>query len=204
MQSLQSVLTQIDGWVWSPVLVALLFGTGLYLTIGLKFMTIYRLPAALGMMFKKSKPEDEGEGEISPLAALFTALSATIGTGNIAGVATAITLGGPGAVFWMWMTALVGSATKYSEAVLAVTYREVDDRGEHVGGPMYYIKNGLSKKWLWLAWLFAICTAVAAFGTGNLVQANSVAALVESNLGVPAIICGGVMAVLVFLSLIHI
>lgn len=198
MQSLQSVLTQIDGWVWSPVLVALLFGTGLYLTVGLKFMTIYRLPAALGMMFKKSKPEDEGEGEISPLAALFTALSATIGTGNIAGVATAITLGGPGAVFWMWMTALVGSATKYSEAVLAVTYREVDDRGEHVGGPMYYIKNGLSKKWLWLAWLFAICTAVAAFGTGNLVQANSVAALVESNLGVPAIICGGVMAVLVF------
>lgn len=202
MEALQSVLVQVDGWVWSPVLVALLFGTGLYLTIGLKFMPIYRLPAAFGMMFRKTKPEDEGEGEISPLAALFTALSATIGTGNIAGVATAITLGGPGAVFWMWMTALVGSATKYAEAVLAVTYREVDDRGEHVGGPMFYIKNGLSKKWLWLAWVFAICTAVAAFGTGNLVQANSVAALFESNFGIPAAVCGAVLALLVFAVII--
>ena len=182
MEALQSILGTIDGLVWSPVLVLLLFGTGLYLTIGLKLMPIYRLPAAFAMMFAKRKKEDESEGEISPLAALFTALSATIGTGNIAGVATAITLGGPGAVFWMWMTALVGSATKYSEAVLAVTYREVDDRGEHVGGPMYYIKNGLGKNWIWLAWLFAICTALAAFGTGNLVQANSVAALFDSNL----------------------
>ncbi|MFP4517986.1 MAG: alanine/glycine:cation symporter family protein [Oceanicaulis sp.] len=182
MEALQSVLATIDGWVWSPVLVLLLFGTGLYLTIGLKLMPIYRLPAAFAMMFSKPKKEDKSEGEISPLAALFTALSATIGTGNIAGVATAITLGGPGAVFWMWMTALVGSATKYSEAVLAVSYREVDDRGEHVGGPMYYIKNGLGKKWVWLAWVFALCTALAAFGTGNLVQANSVAALFESNL----------------------
>ncbi len=182
MEALQSVLVTIDGWIWSPVLVALLFGTGLYLTIGLKLMPIYRLPAAFAMIFSKRKKEDETEGEISPLAALFTALSATIGTGNIAGVATAITLGGPGAVFWMWMTALVGSATKYSEAVLAVTYREVDDRGEHVGGPMYYIKNGLGKNWVWLAWVFAICTALAAFGTGNLVQSNSVAALFDSNL----------------------
>ncbi|MEQ8404854.1 MAG: sodium:alanine symporter family protein [Oceanicaulis sp.] len=182
MEALKNVLGTIDGLIWSPVLVALLFGTGLYLTIGLKFMPIYRLPAAFAMMFSKPKKEDKSEGEISPLAALFTALSATIGTGNIAGVATAITLGGPGAVFWMWMTALVGSATKYSEAVLAVNYREVDDRGEHVGGPMYYIKNGLGKKWIWLAWLFALCTALAAFGTGNLVQANSVAALFDSNL----------------------
>ena len=184
MDALQNLLNTIDGLIWSPVLVALLFGTGLYLTIGLKLMPIYRLPAAFAMMFSKPKKEDEKEGEISPLAALFTALSATIGTGNIAGVATAITLGGPGAVFWMWMTALVGSATKYGEAVLAVKYREVDERGEHVGGPMYYIKNGLGKKWIWLAWLFAICTAIAAFGTGNLVQANSVAALFESNLNV--------------------
>jgi len=182
MEALQSILGTIDGLIWSPVLVLLLFGTGLYLTIGLKLMPIYRLPAAFAMMFSKPKEEDKSEGEISPLAALFTALSATIGTGNIAGVATAITLGGPGAVFWMWMTALVGSATKYSEAVLAVTYREVDDRGEHVGGPMYYIKNGLGKNWVWLAWVFAICTALAAFGTGNLVQSNSVAALFDSNL----------------------
>ena len=202
MEQLQTILVTIDGWVWSPVLVALLFGTGLYLTIGLKFMPIYRLPAAFAMMFSKPKKEDESEGEISPLAALFTALSATIGTGNIAGVATAITLGGPGAVFWMWMTALVGSATKYSEAVLAVTYREVDERCEHVGGPMYYIKNGLSKKWIWLAWLFALFTAIAAFGTGNLVQANSVAALFESNLGVPKMVAGAVLAALVFFVII--
>ena len=187
MEALQSILGTIDGLIWSPVLVLLLFGTGLYLTVGLRFMSIYRLPAAVAMMFSKPKPEDKSEGEISPLAALFTALSATIGTGNIAGVATAITLGGPGAVFWMWMTALVGSATKYSEAVLAVTYREVDDRGEHVGGPMYYIKNGLGKNWIWLAWLFALCTALAAFGTGNLVQSNSVAALFDSNLNLSAI-----------------
>ena len=187
MDALKSVLGTIDGWVWSPVLVVLLFGTGLYLTVGLKFMTIYRLPAAVGMLFAKPKKEDESEGEISPLAALFTALSATIGTGNIAGVATAITIGGPGAVFWMWMTALFGAATKYAEAVLAVSYREVDDRGEHVGGPMYYIKNGLGKSWVWLAWIFAVCTAIAAFGTGNMVQANSVAALFESNLNVSGI-----------------
>ncbi len=220
MEALQSVLATIDGWVWSPVLVALLFGTGLYLTLGLKLMTIYRLPAAFGMMFAKPKKEDESEGEISPLAALFTALSATIGTGNIAGVATAITIGGPGAVFWMWMTALVGSATKYSEAVLAVTYREVDERGEHVGGPMYYIRNGLGKNFVWLAWIFAICTAIAAFGTGNLVQANSVAALFESNLnlsgiGLPATftvggtelattkyVVGGLLACLVFVVIV--
>lgn len=202
METLQSILVTIDGYVWSPYLVALLFGTGLYLTIGLKFMPIYRLPAAFMMMFAKRDKADESEGEISPLAALFTALSATIGTGNIAGVATAITLGGPGAVFWMWMTALVGSATKYSEAVLAVKYREVDDRGEHVGGPMYYIKNGLGKKWLWLAWLFAFFTAIAAFGTGNLVQSNSVAALFQSNIGIPVMVTGAVMALLVFFVIV--
>ena len=202
MEALQSVLTMIDGWVWSPVLVALLFGTGLYLTLGLRFMPMYRLPSAIGLMFARTKEEDKSEGEISPVAALMTALSATIGTGNIAGVATAITLGGPGAVFWMWMTAVVGMATKYAEAALAVTYREVDKRGVHVGGPMYYIKNGLGKKWLWLAFAFAIFTAIAAPGTGNLVQSNSVAALVESNLGVPAIVTGAVLAVLVLMVII--
>jgi len=210
MEDLQALLTRIDGWVWGwapvsfapPLLVILLFGTGLYLTIGLKFMPIYRLPAAMALLFARTREEDKSEGEISPAAALFTALSATIGTGNIAGVATAITLGGPGAVFWMWMTAVVGMATKYSEAVLAVTYREIDARGEHVGGPMYYIKNGLGKHWIWLAWAFAIFTAIAALGTGNLVQSNSVAALFESNLGVPKIITGAVLALLVLMVII--
>ena len=126
-----------------------------------------------------------------------TALSATIGTGNIAGVATAVFLGGPGALFWMWCTALVGLATKYSEAVCAVKYREVDELGNHVGGPMYYIKNGLSKKWLWLAPLFAIFGALAGFGIGNTVQANSVAAVMESSFSIPPWVTGLVMMVLV-------
>ncbi len=202
MAALEAFFTTLDGivWGWSPVsftpplLVILLFGTGVYLTVGLRFMPIYRLPAAIALLFKKGDSNAEGDGEISPAAALFTALSATIGTGNIAGVATAITLGGPGAVFWMWMTALFGMATKYAEAVLAVTYREIDERGMHVGGPMYYIKNGLGKRWLWLAWAFAIFASLAAFGVGNLVQANSVAGVVESNMGVPGWITGAVMA----------
>ncbi len=192
MEQLTQTLRQIDNFVWGwspvsflpPVLVLLLFGTGLYLTVGLRFMSFYRLPAAVMLLFKSGKG-NESEGEISPAAALFTALSATIGTGNIAGVATAITLGGPGAVFWMWMTALFGMATKYAEALLAVRFREVDSRGEHVGGPMYYIKNGMGKRWVWLAWVFAICTGIAALGTGNLVQANGVAALFNSNIPFP-------------------
>jgi AGCS family alanine or glycine:cation symporter len=126
-----------------------------------------------------------------------TALAATIGTGNIAGVATAIALGGPGAIFWMWLTALIGMATKYSEAVLAVKYREVDARGKHVGGPMYYIKNGLGEHWHWLGFLFALFGMIAAFGIGNMVQANSVAdALHSSEFKVPTNITGIVIAVL--------
>jgi len=209
MERINEILHTIDGLVWGwspvpflpPVLVMLLFGTGLYLTIGLRFMPFRRLPAAIMLLFNSGKG-DESEGEISPVAALFTALAATIGTGNIAGVATAITLGGPGAVFWMWMTALFGMATKYSEAVLAVKYRETDSRGIHVGGPMYYIKNGLGKKWTWLAWVFAICTGIAALGTGNLVQANGVASLFHDNFAIPTWVTGGVMAVLTLFVII--
>jgi AGCS family alanine or glycine:cation symporter len=143
-----------------------------------------------------------GEGDITPFNALMTSLSATIGTGNIAGVGTAIAIGGPGAVFWMWCTALVGMATKYAEAVLAVKYREVDEKGNHVGGPMYYIKNGLGENWKWLGALFALFGALAGFGIGNMVQANSVADAMEANLGVPFWLSGMVMAALVFLVLI--
>lgn len=131
-----------------------------------------------------------------------TALSATVGTGNIAGVATAVFLGGPGALFWMWLTALVGMATKYSEAVLAVRFREVDERGSHVGGPMYYIRNGLGKKWAWLGVLFAIFAAIAGFGIGNTVQANSVADVMEATFGLPHWISGVILMVLVGLVLI--
>jgi len=128
---------------------------------------------------------------------LMTSLAATIGTGNIAGVATAIFLGGPGAVFWMWMTALVGMATKFAEAVLAVRYREEDERGKHVGGPMYYIKNGLGKKWGWMAILFALFAGIAGFGIGNMVQANSIANALQANFAIPEWITGVVLVVLV-------
>ena len=137
------------------------------------------------------------KGEISPFNALMTSLSATIGTGNIAGVATAIFIGGPGALFWMWCTALVGMATKFAEAVLAVKYREVDDNGNHVGGPMYYIKNGLGSKWAWLGTAFALFGSLAGFGIGNTVQANSVADALSSNFGVPNWVTGVVLMVLV-------
>ena len=145
---------------------------------------------------------DKDQGEISPFQALMTALSATIGTGNIAGVATAIFLGGPGAIFWMWVTALFGMATKYGEAVLAVKYRETDARGKRVGGPMYYIKNGLGENWKWLGFLFALFGTIAAFGIGNMVQSNSVADALNSNFNINPKITGVVLAVLVGLVIL--
>jgi AGCS family alanine or glycine:cation symporter len=144
----------------------------------------------------------QGEGDISAFNALMTSLSATIGTGNIAGVATAIFLGGPGALFWMWCTALVGMATKYAEAVCAVRFRETDDRGLHVGGPMYYIKNGLGEKWAWLGTLFAVFGAIAGFGIGNTVQANSVADAMHSTFGVYEPITGLIIMIAVALVLV--
>ena len=143
-----------------------------------------------------------GEGEISPFNALMTALSSTVGTGNIAGVATAIGIGGPGALFWMWCTALVGLATKYSEAVLAVNFRETDELGKKVGGPMYYIKNGLGKKWRWLGVAFAIFGSLAGFGLANTVQSNAVSQVLESNFHVPTLYSGILMAVLVGIVLL--
>ena len=164
-------------------MLTLLLGIGIYLTIGLRFFTFRRVISALIILWQGR--HSDKEGDITPFQALMTALSATIGTGNIAGVATAIALGGPGAIFWMWLTALFGMATKYAEAVLAVEYREIDDQGQHVGGPMYYIKNGLKGKWSWLATAFAFFGAFAAFGIGNMVQANSVADAVETLFQVP-------------------
>jgi AGCS family alanine or glycine:cation symporter len=183
-------------------MLVLILGTGLFLMIGLKLMPLARLKYGFRMLWQGRK--GLGDGEISPFNALMTSLSATIGTGNIAGVATAIALGGPGALFWMWCTALVGMATKYAEAVLAVRYREVDETGNHVGGPMYYIKNGLGKHWAWLGTLFAIFGALAGFGIGNTVQANSVAQALLKNgqFGIAPMITGGVMAVLAAMVLI--
>ncbi len=201
MEAFESFVSSINGLVWGPPMLVMILGVGLFLSIGLKLMPVLKLRAGFRLMWKGRTGAEE-EGEIPPFQALMTALSATVGTGNIAGVATAVFLGGPGALFWMWLTALVGMATKYSEAVLAVRFREVDERGAHVGGPMYYIRNGLGKKWAWLGVLFAIFAAVAAFGIGNTVQANSVADVLESNFQLPHWATGLILMVLVGLVLI--
>lgn len=186
----------VNGIVWGIPMLVLLLGTGVYLTVGLGFMPILRIPYAFVQLFRGGKRHDGEEGDVSPFGALMTALSSTVGTGNIAGVAVAIAIGGPGALFWMWMTALVGMATKYAEGVLAVRFREVDADGRHVGGPMYYIKNGMGKGWVWLGGLFAVFGIFASFGTGNSIQAVSVADALSSTYGVPIWISGVVMTVL--------
>jgi AGCS family alanine or glycine:cation symporter len=195
MNIIEEWLSQASGLIWGPAMLALLLGVGVYLTIGLKALPWRKTPHAFVLLWRGRKSGPEEEGDITAFEALMTALSATIGTGNIAGVATAIFLGGPGAVFWMWMTALFGMATKYAEAVLAVQYREVDELGKYVGGPMYYIKNGLGAKWRWLAAAFALFGTLASFGIGNMVQAHSVADAVESMFHIPDWISGAVMTV---------
>ena len=157
----------------------LLLGTGLYLSLGLRFMTLRRIPVALRLLLQGRK--GKGDGDISPFSALMTSLSATIGTGNIAGVATAVALGGPGALFWMWITALVGMATKYAEAVCAVQFREKDEQGNFSGGPMYYIRNGLHRRWHWLGVAFALFGSLAGFGLANTVQSNSVSQVLRMH-----------------------
>ncbi len=202
MQAINEFVNALNNILWGwPMLIALA-ATGVFLTIGLRFVPWRKLPEALVLSVRPSK----GAGDISPFQALTTALAATVGTGNIAGVATAIYFGGPGALFYMWVIALVGMATKYTEAVLAVAYREVDELGNHVGGPMYYIKNGVGAKFptlaLILAPAFAIFTALAGFGIGNGVQANSVAHALNESFGVPVLVSGLAMMVLVGLVLV--
>ena len=197
MEALSNIINAINGVVWGPLMLVLILGTGLFLQVGLKVMPIRKIPRAFKLLWQGRKKGAAEDGEISPFAALMTAMSATVGTGNIAGVATAIVLGGPGALFWMWCTALVGMATKFAEAVLAVKYREVDELGNHVGGPMYYIKNGMGRKWAWLGVLFAVFGAIAGFGIGNTVQANSVADALNTTFGIPTWATGLVLMVLV-------
>ena len=195
----QVVLTVYD-IVWGPLMLLLLLGTGIFLTLGLKGMTIRRIPYAFRQLLQGRK--GSGEGEVSPFNALMTSLSSTVGTGNIAGVATAISLGGPGALFWMWCTALVGMATKYAEAVLAVNYRETDSTGKKIGGPMYYIKNGLGDNWKWLGILFAIFGSLAGFGLANTVQSHEVSRVLAENYQIPSHYSGVVMAFLVAMVLL--
>lgn len=196
--SVMQWLGLIYSWVWGAPLLILLMGIGLYLTIALKGIQFRYLGYALKIVFgKKTK---EGQGDISHFESLMTALAATIGIGNIAGVATAFTVGGLGALFWMWVTALLGMAIKYAEAILAVKYRTIDARGEMCGGPMYFIEAALG--WKWLAYCFAIFGAIAAFGGGNMLQANSVAAVMSSMFHVDPWWSGITLAILTGLTLI--
>lgn len=196
MQALETFVATLSGWVWGPPMLALLVGTGLYLTVLLRGLQFRALPLAFRLIFHK---DHDSAGDISHFAALMTALAATVGIGNIVGVATAITLGGPGAVFWMWMTGLVGMVTKYSEAVLAVKYREQGEYGMR-GGPMYYLAKGarLPK----LAWLFALFTALATFGIGNMTQANSTAKIFQATFAVEPWVTGSVLLVLTALVIL--
>lgn len=202
MEDIKELIYQLNGIVWGPVMLVLILGTGFVLMIGLRGMPIIKLLFGIKMMWRGRGVNAQDKGEISAFNALMTSLSATIGTGNIAGVATAIFLGGPGALFWMWMTALVGMATKYSEAVLAVHFRETNANGEHVGGPMYYIKNGLGSRFAWLGTAFAVFGALAGFGIGNTIQANSVADVLQTNLNASPLVTGIIMAVLIGFVLI--
>jgi len=196
VQTFAKLISVLSGWVWGPPMLILLVGTGLYLTILLKGLQFRALPLAFRLIWDKERGR---EGDISHFAALMTALAATVGIGNIVGVATAITLGGPGAVFWMWMTGLVGMATKYSEAVLAVKYREHGPHGMR-GGPMYYLSKGIGLPWL--GTMFAIFTALATFGIGNMAQANSAAGIFQAVFHAQPWVTGLVLMVLTMLVII--
>lgn len=192
LDRLTSFLDAANSFIWGPVMLVFLLGVGLYLTIGMRAFAWRRLGTAITLMWRGRRSDEQGD--ITPFQALMTATAGAIGTGNIAGVATAIVLGGPGAVFWMWITALIGMATNFGEAYLAVRYRERDADGNYTGGPMYYIRNGLGPHWAWLGAAFALFAMIAAFGIGNMVQANSVADAAESSFGIAAWVTGAILA----------
>lgn len=198
MEALKSFFDVVSGWVWGPVMLVLLVGTGVVLTFMLKGLQFSMLSYALKQAFRphSKKGGQDHEGDISHFGALMTALSATIGTGNIAGVATAVVVGGPGAVFWMWITAIFGMATKYGEGVLAVKYRVQSSKGEMSGGPMYYIEKGLGSKWKWMAYAFALFGTFASFGIGSSVQSNSVAQAVQTSFNITPSLTGAVLTLL--------
>ena len=194
------ILNYVSGFIWGPFTLVLILGTGIFLSLGLKGFTLTYIAVAFKQLF--SKEEDSSSGEISSFQSLTTALSATVGTGNIAGVATAIFVGGPGAIFWMWVSAVFGMATKFAEAFLAIKYREKNELGETIGGPMYYIKNGLTSKFIVFAYLFATAGMIAALGIGNGVQVNSVSQVINNEFGFSTFSIGIVIAILVALVIL--
>lgn len=198
MKMLSDVLVKIDDFVWGPVMLILLVGTGVFLTIRTKALCWRNLPYALRSVLSKEARQKKGEGDVSPFSALTTALAATIGTGNIVGVATAMVSGGPGALVWMWISAAFGLTSKFSECMLAIKYREVNEKGEMSGGPMYTMKKGFKNKKFGavLGWLFALFAVIASFGIGNLTQGNSISSALDATFGVPVWVTGIVITVL--------
>ena len=195
MESFIPMLNAIDSFMWGPPLITLLVGTGIYLTLRLKLLQVVRLPKALSLIFKA---KNHGEGDVSSFKALCVALAATVGTGNIVGVATAVKIGGPGAIFWMWMAAFFGMATKYAEGLLAVKYRSTDAKGNIAGGPMYYIRQGMGEKYKPLATFFAAATIlVAYFGIGTFPQVNAIVDSAEISFGLSKILTGFLLTVLI-------
>ena len=195
MESFIPILNAIDSFMWGPPLITLLVGTGIYLTIRLKLLQVFRLPKALKLIFKA---QNNGRGDVSSFKALCVALAATVGTGNIVGVATAVKVGGPGAIFWMWVAAFFGMATKYSEGLLAVKFRSIDEKGEIAGGPMFYIRNGMGEKWKPLATFFALaCIGVAYFGIGTFPQVNAIVDSMQISFGFPKIATDVILTVFI-------
>ena len=198
MKMLSDVLVKIDDFVWGPVMLILLVGTGVFLTIRTKALCWRNLPYALRSVLSKEARQKKGEGDVSPFSALTTALAATIGTGNMVGVATAMVSGGPGALVWMWISAAFGLTSKFSECMLAIKYREVNEKGEMSGGPIYTMKKGFKNKKFGavLGWLFALFAVIASFGIGNLTQGNSISSALDTTFGVPVWVTGIVITVL--------
>ncbi len=195
MESLLPLLNAIDSFMWGPPLITLLVGTGIFLTCRLHLLQVFRLPTALRLIFRA---QNNGKGDVSSFKALCVALAATVGTGNIVGVATAVKVGGPGAIFWMWVAAFFGMATKYSEGLLAVKFRSVDEKGEIAGGPMFYIRNGMGEKWKPLATFFAVaCILVAFLGIGTFPQVNAIVDSVELSFGFPKVATDVILTVFI-------
>ena len=202
--TLTTIIYAMRDFLWGPVMLVLLVGTGVFLTFRLKFLPWRNLPHALKAVFQKEDGrKGRADGDITPFQSLMTALAATIGTGNIVGVATALVSGGPGALFWMWISALFGLSTKYAESVLAVKYREKNAAGEYAGGPMYAMKNGFRNQWLGslLGFYFALFTLLESFGIGNITQANSIAGAMEDTFYVPSWVTGIALIVLTLIVL---
>ena len=204
METIQNILSAVDSFVWGPVMLALLVGTGIFLTIRTGFLPWRNLGYALKNTLSKEARQTTGKGDISPFSALTTALAATIGTGNIVGVATAMVSGGPGALVWMWVSACFGLTSKFSECMLAIKYREVNAQGEMSGGPMYTMKKGIKNKALGytLGWLFAFFTVVASFGIGNMTQANSITGALYETFSIPSWIVGILLTLFAFIVIV--